>query len=88
MILSSPYRFRLTPIVNYIHELEAKNPDREIAVVIPELIQRHWYHYFLHRQRGELLAARLLLEGSERIVIVNVPWYLAVRRRSARARKA
>jgi amino acid transporter len=76
VVLPSPYRFRITPIVNYVHELAARNPDREIAVFIPELIEHRWYFYFLHRQRGEILAARLLLKGSQQIVIVSVPWHL------------
>ncbi len=87
VVLPSPYRFRVTPIVNYIHELEAKTPDRQIAVLIPELIARRWYQYFLHRQRGELLAARLLLAGSQRIVIVNVPWCLGVETSSRGSRE-
>jgi hypothetical protein len=37
---------------------------------------RHCYEYFLHRQRGELLAALLLLEDEPRINIINVPWHL------------
>src|SRR5262249_40911945 len=37
---------------------------------------RHWYAYFLHRPRGELLAALLLLDDEPRINIINVPWRL------------
>ena len=44
--------------------------------MIPELVSRRWYHYFLHNQRGKLLAALLLVKGDRRIVIINVPWYL------------
>jgi len=56
--------------------VEHQHTDRMVAVVIPNLVERHWYHYFLHNQRGELLAALLLVKGDRRIVIVNVPWYL------------
>jgi len=34
--------------------------DRTIAVVIPQLMERRWYYYFLHNQRLQLLAAQLL----------------------------
>jgi len=44
--------------------------------VIPELIERHWYHYFLENNRAELLKAFILLKGNEQIVILNIPWYL------------
>ena len=74
--LQSPYRFVLTPILNYILELERTNPDRQIAVLIPELVERHWYHYFLHNQRAEWLRALLLAKGSQQIVLVNVPWHI------------
>jgi amino acid transporter len=75
-ILSSPYRRIVHPTVDYIHQLEREHPNREIAVVIPQLVETHWYEYFLHRQRSELLAALLLLENEPRISIINVPWHL------------
>ncbi len=75
-ILSSRYRLVLRPIVEYILELERTNPDREIAVIIPELVERHWYHHLLHNKRASVLKAVLLLKGNRRIVVINVPWYL------------
>ena len=74
--LPSPYRFVITPILNYILELERTNPDRQIVVLIPELVERHWYHYFLHNQRAEWLRALLMAKGGQRIVLVNVPWHI------------
>jgi hypothetical protein len=74
--LPSPYRFVITPILDYILELERTNPGRQIAVLIPELVERHWYHYFLHNQRAEWLRALLLAKGGQRIILVNVPWHI------------
>jgi len=76
VVLKSPYRYVIGPIIDYVLELERIHPDRQIAVLVPTLVERHWYHRFLHNQRGEILTALLLLKGNERIVIVNVPWYL------------
>ena len=76
IVLESPYRLVLTPILEYILKVERENPDRQIAVVIPEMVERHWYHYFLHNQRAEVLKTWLLLNGNQRIVVINVPWYL------------
>jgi len=76
-VLRSPYRFVITPIVDYILKLEQTHPDRQIAVLIPELVERHWYHYFLHNQRAELLRALLLAKGSQQIILVNVPWHIS-----------
>jgi amino acid transporter len=74
--LPSPYRMVLQPLVKYILQLEKDNPDRSISVVIPVMVEKHWFHYFLHNQRGEFLSAMLLLSGDQRINIINVPWYL------------
>ena len=74
--LASPFRMVLHPIVEYILRIESENEPRTIAVVISNLVERHWYHYFLHNQRAELLSALLLVKGDRRINIVNVPWYL------------
>lgn len=74
--LPSPYRFVVGPIVDYVLEIEGKNPGRQIAIIIPEMVERHWYHYLLHNKRAELLKALLLLKSSPNIVLINVPWYL------------
>ena len=75
--LHSPYReMVMQPLVNYVLKVEAEHQHRTIAVVISVMVERHWYHYFLHNQRSEVLTAKLLLEGDRRINIVNVPWYL------------
>ena len=75
-ILNSPYRLILKPILEYVTAIEAKNPGRQIAVIVPELVERHWYHYPLHNQRAELLKALLLIRGSRNIVLISVPWYI------------
>jgi len=76
IFLESPYRFIINPIVDYVVRLEEQNPDREIAVIIPELVEKHWHQYFLHNQRAAWLKAALVRKGTPRIAIVNVPWYL------------
>jgi hypothetical protein len=75
-VLKSPFRFVVQPIIDHVLEIERQNPDRTIAVLLPELVERHWYQYFLHNQRAQTIAARLLTQGTHRIVIVKVPWYL------------
>lgn len=76
VILDSPYRYVVNPIVDYVLELQRKDSTRQIAVVIPELVERHWYYYFLHNQRATVLKALLYLRGTEGIAVINVPWYL------------
>jgi hypothetical protein len=79
-VLTSPFRFVVQPIIDHVLDIERNNPDRTIAVLLPELVERQWYQYFLHNQRAQILAARLLTQGTHRIVIVNVPWYLRKQR--------
>ncbi len=74
--LPSPFRYVITPIVDYVVELSKEHPDRTIAVIVPELIEDKWYHYLLHNQRAQSLKALLLLHGNKKIVTMNVPWYL------------
>ena len=76
VVLASPYRFIVATIVDYTLDLVQKNPDNIVAVVIPELVESRWYHYLLHNQRANLLKALLLVKGNERVVVINVPWYL------------
>jgi amino acid transporter len=74
--IPSSYRFVISPLMDYILELEKKNPGRKVAVLLPELVVRHWWENALHNQRVQLLKLLLLLKGNQRIVVVNIPWYL------------
>jgi amino acid transporter len=76
IVLPSPYRQYFLPLIDFVRQLEKDNPASEIAVIIPELVQRRWYEAFLHNHRAEVLKARLLLEDIERVALVNIPWYL------------
>jgi hypothetical protein len=75
-VVDSPYRQVFRPILNFVNDVAQKNPDRHVAVLIPELVERHWFHYFLHNQRGTVLKALLFVKGNQRISVINVPWYL------------
>jgi amino acid transporter len=74
--IESPYRHVFNPLLDYILQTKHEHPDRQIAVLIPELVARHWYHHLLHNKRAAMLKALLLLRGGEDVVVVNVPWYL------------
>jgi amino acid transporter len=76
IVLKSPYRFVIRPILDYVIELEKANPCRRIAVVTPELVERRWYLNLLHNHRAAALKALLLFQGNKRITVINIPWYL------------
>ena len=77
VVLHSPYRLVVTPIYEYVLELERKNPDRQIAVLVPELVERRWLYYLLHSQRAAAVKLILYRKGNRRIIVINVPWYLS-----------
>jgi amino acid transporter len=74
--VKSTYRTILSPLMDYVLKLEDENPGRKIAVLLPELVVKHWWENLLHNQRVQLLKLLLLLRGNQRIVVVNIPWYL------------
>jgi amino acid transporter len=76
VVLKSPYRKVVAPTLDYIWNLERENPDNSIVVLIPQLVESHWYYSFLHNQRAAILRTVLLLKGRNRILIMDVPWHL------------
>jgi amino acid transporter len=76
VVIDNPFRYVSSPIVDYVLNLQKKDPERQLAVLIPELVERHWYYYFLHNQRGAVMKTLLYIKGNQRIAVVNVPWYI------------
>jgi len=76
VVVKSTFRTILSPLMDYVLQLEDENPGRKIAVLLPELVVKHWWENLLHNQRVQLLKLLLLLKGNQRIVVVNIPWYL------------
>jgi amino acid transporter len=74
--IASPYRHVFNPLIDYVLTTKRAHPDRQIAVLIPELVARRWYHHLLHNKRAAMLKALLLVRGDEDVVVINVPWYL------------
>src|SRR5215471_18475025 len=76
VVLKSPYRFVIRPILDYVLDLERNNPGRHVTVLTPELVERRWYLNLLHNHRAAALKALLLFQGDKRITVINIPWYL------------
>jgi hypothetical protein len=75
-ILQSPFRYILTPVVDYILEVERESSFQKVCVLVPELVVHHWWENLLHNRRADMLKVILLLRGNRRIVVINIPWYL------------
>jgi len=76
VVLDSPYRFVVKPIVDYAIEQQTRHPDRNITVLVPELVERHWWHYLLHGNRSEVIRALLLFNDSQRITVASIPYHV------------
>jgi amino acid transporter len=76
VVLRSDYRQLFAPLLHYVTELAEQHPDRQVAVVIPELVEPRWYHYLLHNHAASLLRTLLIFRGGPQVVVINAPWYL------------
>ena len=77
IVVYSPYRRLYSPLKDVVTDLRRVHPERDVAVIIPQLIGTRWYHYLLHNQTGVLIEAYLRLSGFRRVVVINFPWYLS-----------
>jgi amino acid transporter len=74
-VVRSAYREFYRPMLAFVRRLSAEHPDRPIAVMVPEIVERHWYQP-LYSHRATLLKWLLLLRGGPRIVVMTIPWYV------------
>jgi amino acid transporter len=73
IILDSPYRLLLEPLLAYIEEISARRqPNEMITIVVPQFIPRHWWNNLLHTQTAAMLRLALLFRPG--IVITDVPY--------------
>lgn len=76
VLLEAHFRRIEGPLLKFIAATEKDNRDRQIAILVPQLVKEHWWQYLLHARRGQRLRAALLRYGGSRVVVINVPWYL------------
>ena len=73
VILSSPYRLLVEPIVAYIKEIAARRqPNEVITIVVPQFVPHKRWHNLLHAHTAITLRLALLFEKG--IVITSVPY--------------
>lgn len=74
VILESPYRSLVGPLLEYLEEVKRERENYMITVVIPEFVPAKWWHKLLHNQSGLLLKFVLLFQRD--IITANVRYYL------------
>jgi amino acid transporter len=74
VIVESPYRALLGPLVRYLDALQRQDPGRRLLVVLSEVVPRHWWDNLLHNQTSLRLKFRLFFRPG--IVVADVPYHL------------
>jgi len=74
VVVESPYRALVGPLLRYMDALQALHPDRPIVVVLAEVVPRHWWENFLHNQTS--LRLKLRLFGRKNTIVADVPFHL------------
>ena len=74
VILPSPYRSFLQPLLDYIEKVRQENPGGWVTVVLGEVVPARWWENLLHNQRALLIKAALLFKF--RVIVTDVPYHL------------
>lgn len=74
VVLNSPYRSLIEPILEYIDKLQEEDSQRVITVVVPEAVSRAWYHKLLQENVAHQL--KTALGNRENVVVANVRYFL------------
>jgi amino acid transporter len=74
VILDSPYRSVVAPLIDFVDEYETKHHSAFITIVIPSFIPRHWWENALHNQTTYFIKAALYNNRSR--IVTTVRYYL------------
>jgi hypothetical protein len=75
VVLESPYRSVMEPLLEYIEQVEAERKDDYVTVILPEFVPARWWQHLLHNQRALLIKGALLFRPNT--VVTSVPFHLA-----------
>jgi amino acid transporter len=74
VVVESPYRALMGPLLRYMDALQAQDPTRPVVVVLSEIVPRHWWDNLLHNQSS--LRLKLRLFGRRNTIVADVPYHL------------
>ena len=73
VILESPYRLLIEPILDYLeHLMGSHQPNELLTIVVPQFVPAHWWENLLHNQTALLLRFSLMFRQG--VVIIEVPY--------------
>ncbi len=76
LVVPSPYRSVLAPLLRVIEDLRRDHPGRPVAVVLPQLVEARWWEVVLHTHRERRLSRALQRHGGPDLATIAVPWSL------------
>lgn len=74
VILESPYRSLVEPVIEYIDQAIEENPDSLITIIVPQAVPKKWWQGLLHNNAAVPL--KLALKSRKNLVITNVRYFL------------
>jgi hypothetical protein len=74
VVLASPYRSLIYPLMRYIDEIDQHYTDDVLTVILPEFIPSKWWQHLLHNQTALLIKATLLFRKGK--IVTSVPYHL------------
>ena len=81
VVLESPYRLFIEPLLGYIHEMDKiRKPNEALIIVVPQFVSRHWWNNLLHTRTADTLRKSLL--NQQNIIITEVPYQVEENNRS------
>jgi amino acid transporter len=70
----APYREIEGPVLELVERIDADTPGRSVAIIIPQLVLRHWWQRLLHSRRSGRLRTALLAHAGPRLMVITSPW--------------
>jgi hypothetical protein len=74
VVLESPYRSLLEPLLEYIRQHDNESPTDYVTVILPESVRARWWQHLLHNQSALIIRAALLFRPNT--VVTSVPFHL------------
>ena len=75
IVLTSPYRSILGPLLEYIDLLQERDPNHIVTIVLPEFVPARWWQHLLHNQTALLIKGALFFRKN--VIVTDVPYHLA-----------
>jgi amino acid transporter len=74
VVLDSPYRSLIDPVLDYVDALREERPEETVTVIVCEAVPSKWYHRFL--QENLAFQLKFALGGRRNVVVTNVRYFL------------